>query len=57
MIIPKRQSMVDGLENKIIALYAKEMIINSIEEQIREIYKFDVSTSTISRITESASVS
>lgn len=57
MIIPKRQSMVDGLENKIIAVYAKEMIINSIEEQIREIYKFDVSTSTISRITESASVS
>lgn len=55
MIIPKRQSMVDGLENVIISLYAKGMTVSDIEEQIREVYKFDISTSTISRITESVS--
>ncbi len=55
MIIPKRQSMVDGLENVIVSLYAKGMTVSDIEEQIREVYKFDISTSTISRITESVS--
>ena len=44
MIIPKRQSMVDGLENVIISLYAKGMTVSDIEEQIREVYKFDIST-------------
>ena len=29
------------------------MSVSDIEEQIREVYNFDVSTSTISRITES----
>lgn len=52
MLIPKRQSMVDGLENVIVSLYAKGMSVSDIEEQIREVYHFDVSTSTISRITE-----
>ena len=55
MIIPKRQSMVDGLENVIVSLYAKGMSVSDIEEQIREVYHFDVSTSTISRITETVS--
>ena len=53
MIVPKRQSMVDGIENVIISLYAKGMSVSDIEEQIREVYNFEVSTSTISRITES----
>jgi transposase-like protein len=52
MLIPKRQSMVDGLENVIVSLYAKGMTVSDIEEQIREVYKFDLSASTISRITE-----
>jgi putative transposase len=52
MLIPKRQSMVDGLENVIVSLYAKGMTVSDIEEQIREVYNFEVSTSTISRITE-----
>lgn len=55
MIIPKRQSMVDGLENVIVSLYAKGMSVSDIEEQIREVYHFDVSTSTISRITDMVS--
>ena len=52
MLIPKRQSMVDGLENVIVSLYAKGMTVSDIEEQIREVYNFQVSTSTISRITD-----
>lgn len=52
MIVPKRGSMVDGIENVIISLYAKGMSNSDIEEQIREVYNFDLSTSTISRITE-----
>lgn len=53
MLIPKRQSMVDGLENVIVSLYAKGMTVSDIEEQIREVYNFQVSTATISRITDS----
>ena len=55
MIVPKRQNMVDGLENVIVSLYAKGMSVSDIEEQIREVYNFDISTSTISRITETVS--
>lgn len=33
-------------------LYGKGIIITHIEEQIREVYNFEVSTSTIYRITE-----
>ena len=51
MIVPKRKNMVDGLENVIVSLYAKGMSNSDIEEQIREVYNFDISTSTISRIT------
>ena len=52
MLVPKRKSMVDGIENVIISLYAKGMSVSDIEEQIREVYDFEVSTSTISRITD-----
>lgn len=52
MIVPKRGSMVDGIENVIVSLYAKGMSNSDIESQIREVYNFDVSTSTISRITD-----
>nr|WP_227871595.1 IS256 family transposase [Flavobacterium kingsejongi] len=54
-IVPKRQNMLDGLENVIVSLYAKGMSNSNIEEQIREVYNFEVSTSTISRITDSVS--
>jgi putative transposase len=51
MIVPKRESMVEGIEEVIISLYAKGMSVSDIEEQIKDVYKFEVSTSTISRIT------
>ena len=52
MIVPKRGNMVDGLENIIVSFYAKGMSNSDIEEQVRELYGFEVSTSTISRITD-----
>jgi len=52
MLLPKRQSMADGLENVIVSLYAKGMSVSDIEEQLKEVYNFELSTSTISRITE-----
>lgn len=55
MLVPKRTNMVDAIENVIISLYAKGMSNSDIEEQIREVYDFDVSTSTISRTTDKLS--
>lgn len=52
IIVPKRRNIVDGIENVIVSLYAKGMSNSDIEEQIREVYNFEVSTSTISRITD-----
>ena len=52
MIVKKRESATDGVENVIISLYAKGMSNSDIEEQIRELYDFNISTSTISRKTE-----
>lgn len=52
MLVPKRGNMIDGIENVIVSLYAKGMSNSDIEEQIREVYNFEVSTSTMSRITD-----
>lgn len=51
IIVPKRESMVEGIEEVIVSLYAKGMSVADIEEQIKDVYKFEVSSSTISRIT------
>lgn len=51
IIVPKRKSMVEGIEEVIVSLYAKGMSVSDIEEQIKDVYKFEVSASTISRIT------
>ncbi|SHH12530.1 Transposase, Mutator family [Flavobacterium micromati] len=54
-LVPKRHNIIDGLENIIISFYAKGMSVSDSEEQIREMYDLDVSTSTISRITNAVS--
>lgn len=51
-LVPKRKSMVEGIENIIISLYAKGMTVSDIEEQLYDLYGFEISTSTISRITD-----
>jgi transposase-like protein len=52
VLVPKRKGMAAGIENVIISMYAKGMSNQDIEEQIRELYDINVSTSTISRITD-----
>src|SRR5690625_404468 len=52
MIVPKRGNMIDGVENVVISLYAKGMSNRDIEEQMRESYGFNLSASTISRMTD-----
>jgi len=52
MLIKKRQSTSEGVENIIISLYAKGMSTSDIEQQIHEMYDFNISTATISRITD-----
>lgn len=52
MLVPKRKNIADGVESIIISLYAKGMSVSDIEQQIKDLYNFDISTSAISRITE-----
>ncbi len=51
-IVPKRSRLAKGIESMVISLYAKGMSNADIEEQIRELYDFQISTSTISKITD-----
>lgn len=51
MLVPKRENMVEGIEEIIVSMYAKGMSVADIESQVRDLYNFEVSTSTISRIT------
>ncbi|WP_295222550.1 transposase, partial [uncultured Chryseobacterium sp.] len=51
VLVPKRHNIIEGLENIIISFYAKGMSVSDIEEQIKELYDFEISTSAISRIT------
>ncbi|MBO9573680.1 MAG: IS256 family transposase, partial [Chitinophagaceae bacterium] len=51
ILVPKRENMVEGLEEVMVSMYAKGMSISDIQEHVKDVYKFDVSTSTISRIT------
>ena len=54
-IVPKRSRLAKGIESMVISLYAKGMSNADIEEQIRELYDFNISTSTISKITDKIS--
>jgi transposase-like protein len=50
-LVPKRSRLSEGVQELIISLYAKGMSNSDIEEQLRELYGFNVSTSTISIVT------
>jgi transposase-like protein len=51
-LIEKYQNKSDGLEDKIIAMYAKGMSTRDIEDHLRDIYGIDASPALISRITD-----
>ena len=52
VLVPKRSQLSTGIENLIVSLYAKGMSNSDIEDQLLEIYDFQVSTSMISKITD-----
>lgn len=51
-LVPKRSRLSEGIESLIVSLYAKGMSNSDIEEQLHELYGFNVSTSTISVVTD-----
>lgn len=50
-IVPKHQRSVNGIEDKILGLYATGMTTRDISEQIKELYGVDISPDTVSNIT------
>ena len=52
LIVPKRQRRIDGLDDKILSLYAKGMSLSDIKMQLEELYGAQVSESLISRVTD-----
>lgn len=52
VLVPKRQTRIDGLDQKILSLYAKGMSVSDIKIQIQELYGAEISESLISRVTD-----
>lgn len=50
-ILPKGITRIDGLDDKIISLYAKGMGVADIQQQLFELYGTEISTSLISNVT------
>lgn len=51
-IIDKYQRNADGLEDKILSLYAHSMSTRDIQEQIKDLYDIDISSELVSKISE-----
>ena len=51
-IIPKRTKDVSGIEDKVLAMYARGMSQRDIADTIEEIYGFEISHETLSAITD-----
>jgi len=51
-IVPKYQRNVAGIEEKVIALYARGMSTRDISQQIEELYGFSLSAEMVSKITD-----
>ena len=52
VIVKKKQTKIEGLDDKIISLYAKGMSVSDIKIQMQELYGAEISESLISRITD-----
>ena len=52
ILVPKRVSRIEGLDNKILSFYAKGMSLSDIKLQLEELYGAEVSESLISRVTD-----
>lgn len=52
ILIKKRQTRLEGFEEKILALYAHGMSTRDIQAQLKELYSVEVSPTFISNVTE-----
>ncbi len=53
ILVPKRSTRIEGLNEKIISLYAKGMSVSDIQLQLQELYGgAEISTSLISKVTD-----
>lgn len=52
VLVKKRQSRLDGFEEKILAMYARGMTTRDIQAQLQELYGVEVSPTFISHVTE-----
>jgi transposase-like protein len=52
IVVPKKQTRIKGLDDKILSLYAKGMSLSDIKLQIQELYGAEISESLISKITD-----
>jgi transposase-like protein len=51
-LVPKREIILNGSEDMIISLYSKGMSVRDIQEHLDDLYGYELSTQTISNITE-----
>ncbi len=51
-IVRKRQTMLEDLESKIVAMYSKGMTTRDVQDILGEMYDVEVSPSLISRLTD-----
>ena len=51
-LVKKRQTRINGLDEKILSLYAKGMTLSDMRMQLKELYATDISESLISRVTD-----
>jgi len=54
-IIKKRQRILEGMDDKIIGMYARGMSLSDIRETIKEIYSIELSNQTLSTLTDTVS--
>ena len=54
-IVKKRQKVLEGFDSLVISLYAKGVSLNDIKDTIKEIYSIELSTETLSNMTEAVS--
>ena len=51
-LVPKNNSTLSSIEDKVISMYAKEMSTRDISEHIEDLYNIPLSAQSISRLTD-----
>jgi putative transposase len=51
-VVPKRQTRINGFDEKVLALYARGMTVRDIQSELQELYGTEVSPTLISNVTD-----